>query len=195
MLTITNNTAYPLTAQGSSQNGLFTFTSASSITVPANSSGSFSVQAPAVAIGGKASGTYADALLFKTNEFGTPTHSVPVQLTVSGANLSFTAGANLSFSACQTTQPYTIHNSGNMAATVTEPNPGNPYFAALDPLNGANDVSLAAGASVSDTVEIESQCTGGGTYTFTTSGPVCQGVTLPMTISWDIIPCPQGACC
>jgi hypothetical protein len=191
-LTITNNTAYPLTAQGSSQYGLFGFTTPTSITIPANSSGYFTIQAPAVAIGAKAAGMYSDYLLFTTNEFGSPTHSVQVSVTVSGANLSATPTVN--YTTCGVAQPITVSNTGNAAATVTQPvSNGTVNWTGFGiPTAPQPSATIQAGNSASTGAAFEHCGNSSQVSTFTTSGPVCQE-SLSVDLTWNVV-C-QGSCC
>jgi hypothetical protein len=198
-LTITNNTAYPLSVTASSKNGLFNVTTPTTFAIAANASGSVSIQAPAVASGGGTAGTSADALLFKTNEFGSPTHSVPVTVQVDGANLSFEA-PTVDLTTCESMQPITIQNTGTEAATVTQPDGSSAglYFSGFagSPTGAPSDsASIAAnGGTVSTTVEVDDNCGDSEqTFVYTTSGNVCQGPTLSLPVTWEV-PC-GGPCC
>jgi hypothetical protein len=197
-LTITNSTAYPLSVTASSKNGLFNFTTPTTFAIAANASGSVSIQAPAVASGGGTAGTSADTLLLKTNEFGSPTHSVPVSVQVNGANLSFET-PTVDLTTCLGTQPITIQNTGTEAATVTQPTDGSSaglFFSGFGPPTVPNQSASvpANGGTVSSTVEVEDNCGDSEqTFVYTTSGNVCQGATLSLPITWEV-PC-GGPCC
>jgi hypothetical protein len=199
-LTITNDSAYPLTADGArSVNGLFTVTSATNITVAANGgTGSFAIQTAAVAQGAKASSTYPDwdYLDFQTNEFGSPTRSVPVNLQVNGANLVFTTASTLDLTNCDVPSTITVENTGNQAATVTVPaNMDGMFFTGFSAVAYVASSSVAANdGTVNTAVQSNGVCGDSSeTFTFTGSGGnVCEGTTLPLTVNWDI-PC-GGPC-
>jgi hypothetical protein len=205
-LLVTNSTAYPLTLMATSQSGLFNVLTPS-LTIPASSSGSISIQAPAVAIGSKAAGAYLDDLRFTTNEFGNPTHSVAVNLTVNGANLSFSGASSFDFTSCPERTPFTVQNTGNAPVTVTEP--ADTLNVGFDQFANAPSVMLGAGQTATAEVRAITNditaagCSGGPQiFTFTAStptgavAPVCVN-TLRMTVSWTIPTgdCPAGMCC
>jgi hypothetical protein len=196
-LTITNNTAYPLSVTASSKNGLFDFTTPATFAIAANASGSVTIQALAVASGGGTAGTFADALLFKTNEFGSPTHSVPVSVQIDGANLSF-AAPTVDLTTCRGLQTITIKNTGTESATVTQPTDGASAglaFEGFGPPTAAPNSSAsvpASGGTVNTSVEVNATCgTGEQTFVYTTSGNVCQGPALSLPVTWEV-PCGTG---
>jgi hypothetical protein len=196
-LTVTNNTAYTLTLTASSQNGSFSVLTPS-VSIPASSKGVIQIQLPAVAIGAMAAGSSTDNLLFTTNEFGAPTHSVPVDLTVTGANLSFSGASTFTFNSCPAQSTYTIQNTGNADATVTAP--ANTLNVGFD-FATQQGVAVTAGQTVTGSVRPISQaspsCVGTQNFTFAASGPVCQS-TLQMQVDYNIPVgggCNAGPCC
>jgi hypothetical protein len=196
-LLITNNTAYPLTVAASSQNGLFGFVGSSNFTIQPNSSGNVTIQAPAAVVGTTVAGTYSDTLYFQTNEFGSPTHSVPVTLTVNGANFSATP-SSFTFSTCGSPQVFTIENTGNATATITQPtNNGTVDFTGFSATAFQPSVTLTAGGSAGTSVLINPCGTSTATFDYTapssSANPVCIGATLPVQVTWNIA-C-GGACC
>jgi hypothetical protein len=207
-LLVTNGTAYPLTLTATSQNAFFNVLTPS-LTIPASSSGSISIQAPAVAIGSKAAGAYADNLRFTTNEFGNPTHSVAVNVTVNGANLSFSGASSFDFTSCPERTPFTVQNTGN-AGVVTVTEPANTPNVGFDQFANGPSVMLGPGQMARADVrpitnDITSASCSGGPQIFsfiasTPTGavaPVCVN-TLQMTVSWTIPTgdeCPAGMCC
>jgi len=192
--TITNNTAYPLTVAARSQSGLFGFVGSSNITIPANSSGSITIQAPAAVVGTSVAGTYSDNLLFQTNEFGNPTHSVPVSLTVNGANFAVVPSSFNNVNQCFSPQSFTINNTGNATATITVPaNTADVTFAGFGVTAFIASATIPAMKSASSSVEVINGCTGDENFTFSSSGPVCQGAALPLSVTWTISSC--GTCC
>jgi hypothetical protein len=116
---VTNNGDSPLTISGvTSAKGYFTFTTPASI-AGGGGTGTIGVTAAAIAVGAGPLGgsTLNDTLSFTTNEIGSPTHTVPVTVAVSGANLAFSTG-NTATTGCNDVT-YSVTNTGNMPGYVT----------------------------------------------------------------------------
>ena len=196
-LTVTNNTAYTLTLAASSQNGSFSVLTPS-VSIPASSTGVIQIQLPAVAIGAMAAGNYSDNLLFTTNEFGKPTHSVPVAITVTGANLSFSGASTFTFNSCPAQSPYTVQNTGNADATVTAPaNTLNVGFDSTTQQGVLVPAGQTAVGSVRPISQASPSCVGTQSFTFAASGPVCQN-SMQMQVNYNIPVgggCNAGPCC
>jgi hypothetical protein len=209
-LLVTNGTAFPLTLTASSQNGDFDVLTPT-VSIPANSRGNITIQAPAVATGSKAQGTYADNLLFTTNEYGSPTHAVPVNVTLTGANLSFAGPASFTFDSCPASSAYTIENTGNVTVDLVAP--ANTLEVGFD-FATQEGVTLGPGQSTTGAVRPISQattatCSGTQSFTFTALSPVVGAglvpaavcLNEPMQVTWDIaLPtlggeCRAGPCC
>jgi hypothetical protein len=138
-VTVTNNGTAPLTLSGvASMNHHFTIVSSQSPIDPGKS-GDIVIQVPAPVLQSSGSydvsgGTFNDFLVFTTNELGNPTHSVPVNVTVTGANLEFVDGAGaplampIVLTGCKLDTPATfnVKNTGN-SPVVVQGSGGYPY--------------------------------------------------------------------
>jgi len=131
-VSVTNGGNTPLGISNvTSQNGRLSLISAPQ-PIPAGQSGNITFVANAAMVGTDVGGSVInDSLLFTTNEVGSPTHSVPVQVQINGANLQYldmnqnpTTTLNMPFG-CGSTFYY-IANTGNVTAYVqgNSPYPG-----------------------------------------------------------------------
>lgn len=117
---ITNNGNTPLTLSNvASQNGRLTISSVPQPIAPGQT-GYISFVANAATIGTDPGGSvYSDAIVFTTNELGAPMHSVPVQISIDGANLEFLDGNSVAtntieITSCGGAVTYQILNTGNV---------------------------------------------------------------------------------
>jgi hypothetical protein len=190
---ITNNGTAPLTLSKVTTKGRVKVVSAPA-SIAAGTSGNVVLQANAAVIGTDVGGmTYSDTLSISTNELGTPTHTVPLSVKVSGANLGFVdangaALSQITITACGTGAfNYGVHNSGDLAATVTATSPGTQTGSGYATFSSlfSSGVSVAANSTVTDGFRARayglsagppSTCSGTDTYTYSTgpSDPVCQ---------------------
>jgi hypothetical protein len=196
-LSNTGNAALSVTAVATTS-GRVTVVSAPT-TIAAGSTGQIVLQAKAAVVGTDAAGTYADSLSFTTNEFGSPTHTVPLSVVVHGANLAFSPSSTVALTGVchQTLSNYSVTNTGDMAAVVTGPtnddataNPANfdtAKFCGGDPVSctqSFNEVqqestfqtgaTVAAMSSVGDTIGVYDL----GCFDFSTTGPpTCEPCT------------------
>jgi hypothetical protein len=169
---VTNNGTAPMALSGvSSKNGTFTIVS-SPPTIAANGgTGTIKIQAATINQGTPGGSTLDDTLMFTTNEVGDPTHSVPVTVAVSGANLSFVGGNLLTMGPGCGSVNYSVQNTGNMQAFVTGtgnyPSPSDSVgdtnvfdFEGGSTFNGAFATSTAVnvGTPVMDTMTYGSIC-------------------------------------
>ncbi len=196
-LTIKNNGNSPLTISNvTSQSGHFTFTTPGSIA--AGGSASITVTASAIAVGSGPLGgaTLPDVLGFQTNEVGSPTHTVPVTVAVSGANLAFSGGGTATLTTCGSVG-YAVTNTGNMDGYITA---GGTYPNDGDSANDSNIFSFqgafasstlisAGGAPVADILShavgiclLSGVCALSGTQTFTSTNAVGSqvGICVPL---------------
>jgi len=184
-LTITNSGDSPLTISNvASQSGYFTFTTPGSI--PAGSKGAIAITAAAIPVGSGPTGgsTLNDTLSFTTNEVGSPTHSVPVSVAVSGANLAFSTGNTATMLNCGSTN-YSVTNTGNLDGYIIAGGtyPTDPDSASLANVFDfkaatfeASTLIPAGGTLVTDTLDhgtgicsIGTTCTLSGTQAFTST--------------------------
>ena len=146
-VSVTNSGTAPLAISNvASSSARFKVVSAPA-TIAAGAASTIQVEAVAPVVGTDAAGTYTASLTFNTDELGTPTYTVPLSVTIHGANLAFTPGSTIDFSTvCSNNNfvTYGVKNTGNEDATVTGPtNPQNSSsqeyqtsrFCGLDPAN------------------------------------------------------------
>jgi hypothetical protein len=148
-VTITNNGTAPLTLSNvASMNHHFAIVSAPATIAPGQS-GDIMIRVPAPVQQPSGSydasgGDFNDFLVFTTDELGNPTHSVPVNVTVTGANLEFVDGAGaalampVAVSGCKLDTPATfnVKNTGN-SPVVVKGSGGYPYVVGLAYFGGA----------------------------------------------------------
>jgi hypothetical protein len=209
-LTVSNTTTTGNTLDLSnvkSVNGDFTVVSFPA-TIAAGSKGAIVIEVNPV-IGTTAAGSYTDTLEFTTNELGNPTHSVTVDVTVNGANFIFSAGGTQDITTCGVTTPsYTIENTGNMAATITQPATEADIirFDGIGPQGGPSASIGVGDTAIGSFTIIENEpptsvCDTNGPVIFdltSTGQPVCVGTPLGLSLSWDIpasFGCPNSNCC
>jgi hypothetical protein len=202
-VTITNNGNSSLSISGAaSKNGNFIVESGSPSTIAAHGTGTISIAASTVGQGSPSGTVLNDLLTFATNEPGSPARSVPVTVTLSGANLSYQGGSTITISTCggASSTSYTVMNTGDVAANV----------------NALSTSSYPTGGSVDDTVSVNTcaqtfaPCTLAApaqaftslTVDVATGAPTSSGICIPLpplnvTENIDITPgdtC-QGQCC
>ncbi len=203
-VTITNNGDAPLTLSGvQSQSGYFNVVSYTTTSIAPGNSGTITLQVPAPTkdangVYNVAGGTHTDALLYTTNEVGSPTHSIPVTVVVVGANLSWVADANgtplqlpIQLNNCISAQDvqYGVANSGNVTVYVSGPagypdEPNERFGGTFSSLQ-----AVAAGTTVLDTVgHVAQNCTSSDSLTFTVAGSATATAFVPPTVCIPLPP-------
>jgi hypothetical protein len=175
-VSITNSGNAPLTISGVTSSTAFVVAQGPTASIAPGMTGTIALttNVPANTPAGARMGT----LSFKTNEFGSPTHTIPLAVTVSGANLSFTVAAasgTITYNGtCYVDSvTYGIANSGNQPATLSGPTqtsgdqrtyrflgqnpallgtPYNQYNQQLGTFMVTGGVAIAAGASATDVI-------------------------------------------
>lgn len=186
---VTNSGNTPLTfSKVTSQNGRLSPTNVPT-SIGAGQTASIAFVANAAIIGTDVGGSVVqDTLLFTTNEVGNPTHSVPVNISINGANLEYLDSnqnpittLDMPFG-CGTTHYY-IANSGNLPVWVQGLNPY-PFGANISFPCGAFDVFCYGGGSPQNAVIPPVYCVGAEVApgspvvdeaAVTTSGTTCSG--------------------
>jgi hypothetical protein len=226
-VTISNSGDASLVVSGiASKGGTFT-ASPSTLTIAPGSSGDITLQVPAPVKNANGAydvsgGTSTDALVYSTNEFGPHSYSIPVTVTVNGANLQFVDAAGnplalpLQNNLCPSSGShvgYGVYNSGNVTVgiIVPAPYPQEPVqFTQSENFGGAFKTATAvmAGQKVFDTVNthysnlyttISNTCvaTDSVAFTMTRVGnsfpPVCQPLPA-LTIDDTITFDANGSC-
>jgi hypothetical protein len=210
-VTITNNGTAPLTFSNVITTGRVKVVSVPASIAP-GASGSIVLQANAATIGTDKGGTtYADTLSFTTNELGTPKRTVPLSVKVSGANLGFVdangkAITSMTITACSTAYPYGVHNSGDLAATVTATSAPTQTGSGYATFNSqfSQGVSVAANTTVNDAFRPKANqlqppvCSGTDQYDYTTAktDPICTPLPSPFPVNYAYTTdCGSGSCC
>jgi hypothetical protein len=183
-ITIANSgTAALVISNAASVNKTFTVVSVPASIAP-NSTGDIVVQVPAPVVGTTLAGNYSDKIQFTTNELGTPTHTVPVSVTVNGANI-YLVDANdavesqVSFTSCGQTLSYAFENTGNQGATVLEQYPSNndDRFQLQSYANGPTVQAKTVGpmdvVSSHNFSSFPTACSGSHSGTIITKGSIC----------------------
>jgi hypothetical protein len=214
-LAITNNGNTPLTLSNISSQGGRLSISAVPQPIPPGQTGYITFTANAATIGTDPGGSvYSDAVVFTTNELGTPTHSVPVQISIDGANLELVDANNVptnivNISACFTSTTYGILNTGNVPVFVQGGSAGgytypcgndveaeNNFYAQCFSGSSNSALQISQGATVFDYMTINSPggtvCSGTSQYTwfvFTDANcnpaPVCIP-PQPLVVNWSL---------
>jgi hypothetical protein len=171
-LKISNTGQGPLQIQSAaSTSGKFTIVSALPMTIAPGSNANLVIAATAVGQGTAGGTVIDDTLSFTTNEVSTQTEprTVPVTVTLTGANLSFVGGSTLDITGCGGGS-YTVQNTGNMDATVL----GAAGYPTDSPFTFGGTFSLTGTPLVT---------AGGGTQTDFVSANLCAPTTPPCSLS------------
>jgi hypothetical protein len=219
-VTIANNGDAPLTlASAVAQIGYFNVVQYTTTSIAPGATGTIQLQVPAPIADSNGvynvfGGTFTDALLYKTNEIGAPTHSIPVTVEIRGANLSWVDGSGnplpqpLALTQCNSSGStrYGILNTGNTTVSVRGPQDDRyPYEQNVIFGGTFQSAQNVPGNSVPvmDTVgHIAQNCEVRDMFTYVVAGPVSEFVTpavvcvpLPTTLVIDsLIPMTMSGC-
>lgn len=205
-LVIRNDGLLPLTISSATATAGYVVTAQLPLQIAPTASATLQVTPPvpkaSASLGDRSSGT----LTFVTNETNGSTHEVRLDTTLFGGKLVFTDGSgspllgalSLSYESSDTCPDYTtyrVHNTGNLAFTMSGPTFPTHFRGSSSGANGQNVapdayIELKVGGNSSP----DGACSGSGELTFTVQGPFC-GAVPKLSVTWPAASMVSGCTC